>query len=74
VPRSHPRAILTDHGEVVQQVVGITRGRLRTLHGQVIDVRAHSVCVHSDTPGAVAMARGIRAHLEAVGIAVRAFP
>jgi UPF0271 protein len=33
----------------------------------------HSLCVHGDTPGAVALARQVRSALEAAGIAVQAF-
>jgi 5-oxoprolinase (ATP-hydrolysing) subunit A len=32
-----------------------------------------SLCVHGDTPGAPAIARLVRAELEAAGIEVRAF-
>lgn len=34
---------------------------------------AESVCVHGDSPGAVAMARAVRAALRGAGVDVRAF-
>ena len=36
-------------------------------------VDAESVCLHGDTPGAVEMARRVRAALEEAGVTVRAF-
>ncbi|HNV13639.1 MAG TPA: LamB/YcsF family protein, partial [Dermatophilaceae bacterium] len=38
-----------------------------------VPISADSVCVHGDTPGAVAIARAVRAALEQAGVAVRAF-
>ena len=34
---------------------------------------AHSICVHGDSPGAVEMARQIRARLGAAGVTIAAF-
>lgn len=72
VPRSEPDAVLHDESAVVQQVAGLARGQVRAIDGQIIAVRAQSVCVHSDTPGSAALAQLIRRHLQASGIAVRA--
>jgi UPF0271 protein len=36
-------------------------------------VQIESVCVHGDTPGAVELARAVRAALEAAGLTPRAF-
>ncbi len=38
----------------------ITEGRVETIDGTDIEIRADSVCVHSDTPGAVAVAEAVR--------------
>ena len=43
------------------------------LGGDPITLDAHSVCVHSDTPGAVEMARHIRSRLLAAGVAIGPF-
>ncbi|HRY10180.1 MAG: LamB/YcsF family protein [Actinobacteria bacterium] len=74
LPRGEPGAVLTDEQEVVQQVAALARGEVRTIDGQLITLRAESVCVHSDTPGSATLARRIRDHLEASGIPVRAQP
>ncbi len=38
----------------------VTEGRVTTIDGGEIAIRADSVCVHSDTPGAVAVAEAVR--------------
>jgi UPF0271 protein len=38
-----------------------------------VQVRADSVCLHGDTPGAVAIARAVRAALDHAAVTVRAF-
>ena len=41
----------------------VTEGRVEAVDGTDIAIRADSVCVHSDTPGAVAVAEAVRAIL-----------
>jgi UPF0271 protein len=43
------------------------------LDGTAVPVHVRSICVHGDTPGAVTLARRVRAVLEERGVAVRAF-
>lgn len=74
VPRSDDGAVLTDPGEVADRVVRlVTDGVVRAVDGSDVRVEAASVCVHGDTPGAVGMARAVRAALDAAGIGVRSF-
>lgn len=71
VPRSHPQAMVHDADEAAANVLRMVRdGRLRSLSGREIPCRARSVCVHGDTPGAVALARRLRDVLTGAGIAV----
>jgi 5-oxoprolinase (ATP-hydrolysing) subunit A len=42
----------------------IREGRARSISGKDVPVVVESVCVHSDTPGAVAVARAVRSALE----------
>lgn len=74
VPRTLDKAVLADHGAVLEQVTGLARGEIRSVNGQVVTLRADSVCVHSDTPGAADLAHLIAAHLGALGIDIRARP
>lgn len=72
-PRSRPDAMLHDPLEVADRVIRMTRGEpIRTVDGDPIVVRADTVCIHSDTPAAVAMAKALRGALDAAGITVRA--
>ncbi|MEW1937650.1 5-oxoprolinase subunit PxpA [Dietzia maris] len=74
VPRGEPGAVITDVDEVAERVVAMATGRSITATGgsQVV-VAAASVCVHGDTPGAVDLARRVRASLEEAGVEVAPF-
>ena len=74
VPRGEPGDLLHDPDEVAARVVGMARdGGVPSVEGTAVPISADSVCVHGDTPGAVALARAVRAALERAGVAVRAF-
>lgn len=74
VPRSQPGAVIHDADHALQRLLTfIDSGRMEVLGGEPIELAAHSVCVHSDTPGAVEMARHIRAELSGAGLAPRPF-
>jgi UPF0271 protein len=48
-------------------------GLMPVVQGDPIALRGQSICVHGDSPGAVAMAQHIRSALQAEGIGIRAF-
>jgi 5-oxoprolinase (ATP-hydrolysing) subunit A len=74
VPRSQPGALLHDPAEVAQRMVGmLITGRVLSVDGVEIAVSARSICVHGDTPGAVAMAVAVRKALAEAGVEIRAF-
>jgi 5-oxoprolinase (ATP-hydrolysing) subunit A len=74
VPRSQPGALLDDPAVVAQRMVEmLLTGRVRSVDGVEIAVSARSICVHGDTPGAVAMAVAVRKALADAGIEIRAF-
>ncbi len=74
VPRAHAGAVLVDPDEVAARVLRLVRDHeVVAVDGSVVAVEAESVCLHGDTPGAVAMARAVRAALEGAGVAVTAF-
>lgn len=74
VSRREPGAVLHDPAEVAARVVRlVTTGRLTAVDGSEIAVAADSVCVHGDSPGAVAMARAVRAGLTDAGVELRSF-
>lgn len=74
VPRAREGAVVTAPDEVVARSLGLaTHGSVTSLGGRRVDVRARSLCLHGDTPGAVALAREVRARLESADVDVRAF-
>ncbi len=73
VPRSQPGALLHDPEVVAARAVRmVAEGSVTAVDGTVVPVQASSLCVHGDSPGAVEMARAVRAALDAAGIAVAA--
>jgi UPF0271 protein len=66
--------VLHDPDEVTERVLRlVSDGVVRAVDGSDVAVRAESACTHGDSPGAVEMARAVRAGLEKAGVAVRAF-
>jgi UPF0271 protein len=74
VPRSQPGALLDDPAMVAQRMVDmLITGRMRSVDGVEIVVSARSICVHGDSPGAVAMAVAVRKALAEAGVEIQAF-
>lgn len=74
VPRTEPGAVLTDPAAVAAQAVRLAVDRtVEAIDGTVVDVRARSLCVHGDSPGAVALVAAARQALESAGVTVSAF-
>ena len=69
VPRGRPGSVLDDAAEVVARSVRLaTDAEVVATDGTVLRVVAESLCVHGDTPGAVALGRAVRDGLRAVGV------
>jgi UPF0271 protein len=74
VPRGEPGAVLHDPEAVATRSVEMVRsGTVQAVDGSTVSVRARSLCLHGDTPGAVDLARRVRAELEAAGVTVAPF-
>ncbi|MFB9331777.1 LamB/YcsF family protein [Actinoplanes octamycinicus] len=64
VPRSQPDALVHDPAAVVARATRMAAdGEVVAADGSVIACRVRSICVHGDTPGAVELARAVRAGL-----------
>jgi 5-oxoprolinase (ATP-hydrolysing) subunit A len=71
VSRSLPGAVIDDPAECARRAVRmVVDGMIESSSGRKIALRADSVCVHGDTPGAVEAARAVRAALQAAGVEV----
>jgi UPF0271 protein len=73
VPRTRADALLHDPMEAAPRVLRMLReGKVRSVDGVDVEVRAETICLHGDNPEAVEFARALRAHLEEKGVTVRA--
>ncbi|HSO91178.1 MAG TPA: 5-oxoprolinase subunit PxpA [Arthrobacter sp.] len=74
VSRREEGSVLHDPVTITANMVRLaSEGTIVARDGSVLNVKADSICVHGDTPGAVAMAAAVRAGLEAAGVTVRSF-
>ncbi len=74
LPRGEPGAVLTDPALVAARARSIALdGLLPQDDGAPMALDVDSLCVHSDTLGAVALATAVRGALEAAGVEVRPF-
>jgi 5-oxoprolinase (ATP-hydrolysing) subunit A len=72
-PRNEPGSVIHDAEAVAARAVAMVRdGSVVAVNGRPVALRADSICVHGDTPGADALARRIREALAAAGIRVAA--
>jgi UPF0271 protein len=73
VSRTRRDALLHDPEAAAARVVRMLgEGKVQTVDGSDIAVRAETVCLHGDTPDAVKFARALREQLEKEGVAIRA--
>ncbi|MFG1606149.1 LamB/YcsF family protein [Actinoplanes sp. NPDC049265] len=74
VPRRSPGALIEDPALVAERMVRlVTAGELVAVDDTTIPVRADSICVHGDTPGAVTMARAVAKSLADAGVPLKSF-
>jgi 5-oxoprolinase (ATP-hydrolysing) subunit A len=66
-------ALLEDPAKAAAQAVAIaTRQLVRATNGGELKVAAQTICIHSDTPGSVGIARAVREALAGAGVQVKA--
>jgi len=69
VPRTFPGSVVHDPDAVVERVLRLERlGKVLSQDGTDVTVEARSVCLHSDTDGAVDLARRVRHALWSAGV------
>ena len=73
VSRKDPGAVHEDLSVVTTQAVRLAKdGEATARDGKVVKVRADTLCIHGDTPGAAEKARAVRDVLESHGVDIRA--
>jgi 5-oxoprolinase (ATP-hydrolysing) subunit A len=71
--RKLPGAVIHDPEAVAERAVQmVTQGAIQAIDGTTVTLRAETICVHGDTPGAVSLIQRIRERLAAASVTVRA--
>ena len=74
VSRRLPGAVLHDADEIARRCLAMATGEPVTdVEGGRLELRPDSICVHGDTPGAVAIARRVRSMLTGAGVELAPF-
>jgi 5-oxoprolinase (ATP-hydrolysing) subunit A len=69
VPRSKPGAVIHDTAQVIERSIRLaTEKTVVAISGELVHVEADTLCLHGDTPDAVALASALRAALERAGV------
>jgi UPF0271 protein len=73
VPRQMPGAVLHDSAAIAERAVRLAaKGEIVAVDGAVFSTAARSLCIHGDTPDALAIARAVRDALASAGVEIRA--
>ena len=68
MPRSNPRAVLTDEAEALAQAIAMAnQGIVQTIDGTTIQLQADTLCIHGDNPHALVFAKAIAKQLRVEG-------
>lgn len=74
VPRGQPGAMIHDPDTAAERLLAfLDSGLMPVIDGPPRPLAAQSICVHGDSPGAVAMAQEIRTRLTAAGVSLASF-
>ena len=72
VSRKLPGAVIHDNDVVAAKVVKLVKeGKVKSIEGSAIELKAETICVHGDNPKALALVKKIRETLDAAGVAVK---
>lgn len=71
VSRAQPGAVISDAHWAAARAARLLRDHtLTAVNGAELEIRADTLCIHSDTPGSVELARAVRAALLDAGIVI----
>jgi UPF0271 protein len=70
VDRTTAGAVLTDPAAAAAQALTLARGAVVAVDGSVLTLWVDTLCIHGDSPGAVAIATAVRTAMADVGITV----
>ncbi len=71
VARNKPGAVIKELDKVVTHSLKmVVEGKATTIDGTEIAICADTICLHSDTPGAVDLAHALRQKMESAGVSI----
>jgi UPF0271 protein len=71
VSRSNKNAVLHDEAAVFHHVYRmISKGKVKTISGKDIEIKAHTFCIHGDNPKAIGLANRLKSSLETNGVRI----
>ena len=74
VSRREPGAVLHDADLIAERMLRlICDGVIKAIDGSRVAIQADSICVHGDSPGAVAIANQVRTRLTKAGVTIQSF-
>ncbi|KAB2896134.1 MAG: LamB/YcsF family protein, partial [Burkholderiaceae bacterium] len=74
VSRREKGAVLHDAQRIAERMLRLVReGTVEAIDGSTVRIEADSICVHGDSPDAVAIARRLRERFEQEGAAIASF-
>lgn len=72
VDRATPGAVLDDPDEAAAQALSLARGAVVCAGGSLLTLWVDTLCIHGDTPAALAIATAVRRAMEEAGLEVTA--
>ncbi len=74
VSRAQPGAVLRDPAQIAERALRMAReGTMIARDGSVLELAVDTICIHGDSPGAVEIARAVRAAFDAGGVPLAPF-
>ncbi|MBA8779069.1 5-oxoprolinase subunit PxpA [Staphylococcus schleiferi subsp. coagulans] len=72
VSRKKEGAVIEDSYEAIEQVLQMVKeGTVKTISGEIIDIKADTICVHGDGAHALEFVKQIRSHLSEENVDIR---
>jgi 5-oxoprolinase (ATP-hydrolysing) subunit A len=73
-PRSEAGSVIHDVAQAAERALQMVQTKsIPAVDGSSVMIQADSLCIHGDSPNAVAMAKAVKERLEQAGIIVRSF-
>ena len=58
--RKYSDSLIIDPKKAANQAYSISKGYVESYENKIVDIEAETICIHSDTPNAVAIARAVK--------------